>query len=85
MLTILHWQATARDAPPSAGLFIDQDNPVGSCHVWGCAAYGFLDNHGVHTTIDLPGSHLTEPISINAKGQIVGVYREQGEPGDDRT
>lgn len=43
---------------------------------------GFLDNHGVHTTIDPPGSHLTEPISINAKGQIVGVYREQGEPGD---
>ena len=46
---------------------------------------GFLDNHGVHATIDPPGSHLTEPISINAKGQIVGVYREQGEPGDDRT
>ena len=79
MLTILHWQATARDAPPSAGLFIDQDNPVGSCHVWGCpassttmASYFFLDNRGVYTTIDPPGSHLTEPISINAKGQIVG-------------
>jgi hypothetical protein len=40
---------------------------------------------GVYTTIDPPGSHLTEPISINAKGQIVGVYREQGEPGDDLT
>jgi hypothetical protein len=55
------------------------------CHVWGCPAYFFLDNHGVYTTIDPPGSHLSEPISINAKGQIVGVYRELGEPGDDRT
>jgi hypothetical protein len=42
------------------------------CHVWGCRAYFFLDNRGVYTTIDPPGSHLTEPISINAKGQIVG-------------
>lgn len=36
--------------------------------------HGFLDNHGVFTTIDFPGSPRTVPIGINDAGQIVGYY-----------
>ena len=36
--------------------------------------HGFLLSNGNFTTIDFPGSHLTEPRGINDKSQIVGKY-----------
>jgi hypothetical protein len=37
---------------------------------------GFLESGGIYTTIDPPGSHGTEPINIDAKGEVIGVYRD---------
>src|SRR6476661_2385584 len=40
--------------------------------------HGFLDVGGTFTTIDAPGSSLTQATGINDAGQIVGIF-------DDRT
>src|SRR5262249_13340269 len=38
--------------------------------------HGFLLSEGRYTTIDVPGSTLTELLGINDAGQIVGQYYE---------
>ena len=38
--------------------------------------YGFLDRHGIFTTIEVPGASYTIPWSINAAGQIVGNFSD---------
>jgi probable HAF family extracellular repeat protein len=40
--------------------------------------HGFLDNNGIYTTIDPPGSVGTIATAINSGGQIVGVYDPVG-------
>jgi probable HAF family extracellular repeat protein len=37
------------------------------------STHGFLYDHGVFTTIDIPSGGLTEPQGINSRGQIVGA------------
>ena len=41
--------------------------------------HGFVLNKGVFTTVDVPGAVETEIHSINAKGEIVGVYVDDHE------
>ena len=37
--------------------------------------HGFVSNNGVvFTTVDVPGSSVTQIFSINAIGEIVGLY-----------
>jgi uncharacterized membrane protein len=38
------------------------------------AGHGFLLDNGVFTTIDPPGTSLTEAVGINGRGKIVGFY-----------
>jgi uncharacterized membrane protein len=38
------------------------------------SGHGFLLDRGVFTTIDPPGTSLTEALGINGRGQIVGFY-----------
>ena len=38
--------------------------------------HGFLYTRGSFTTLDVPGSYLTEAFGINAKGQIVGLFAD---------
>ncbi len=40
--------------------------------------HGFLLSDGVYTTIDVPGSNRTELYSIDAHGQVVGVFEDAG-------
>jgi hypothetical protein len=42
--------------------------------------HGFSLIKGVYTTIDVPGADLTDVNSVNAKGQIVGLW-EKGDAG----
>jgi hypothetical protein len=35
---------------------------------------GFLMSRGVFTSIEIPGALFTDPIGINARGDIVGFY-----------
>ena len=46
------------------GLYFDVD---GNSH-------GFVLNNGVYTTVNVPGAVDTQINSINAKGEIVGIY-----------
>jgi hypothetical protein len=39
-------------------------------------AHGFLLDHGIYSTIDVPGSLYTEANRINDCGQIVGWFRD---------
>src|SRR6185437_3470649 len=47
---------------------------VGSYTDAGGVEHGFLDNGGVYTSIDYPGSVDTQAIGINDAGLIVGSY-----------
>jgi hypothetical protein len=40
--------------------------------------HGFLLDHGIYTTVDVPGSTLTEARGINDSGQIVGDCSDAG-------
>jgi probable HAF family extracellular repeat protein len=42
----------------------------------GGTEHGFLLDQGTFTTIDPPGSDFTQAFDINARGQIVGDYRD---------
>jgi probable HAF family extracellular repeat protein len=56
----------------------DSGQVVGSYQPKGenTAAYnqGFVYSNGTYTTLTFPGAINTEPLSINAKGQVVGYY-----------
>lgn len=41
------------------------------------ATHGFVLKDGVYATVDVPGSTRTEIYSINAKGEIVGVFDDE--------
>ena len=40
--------------------------------------HGFLLNFGSFTTLDYPGSILTQALGLNNKGQVVGFYQDGG-------
>lgn len=39
--------------------------------------HGFVERHGVYTTLDVPGAFFTVTTGINNAGVIVGAYKEQ--------
>ena len=41
--------------------------------------HGFVDEHGIFTTIDVPGSSATSIMRINDASEIVGIYTAGGE------
>lgn len=55
--------AAINDAGVIAGSYFDAAN-----------GHGFLDDHGVLTTIDAPGATSTSITGINNKGQLVGAF-----------
>jgi uncharacterized membrane protein len=50
--------------------------PAGTVH-------GFLWDDGEVTTIDVPGSPLTQPLGINNRGEVVGAYFDADVDPDD--
>jgi uncharacterized membrane protein len=63
--------------PYSAAAGINSQNRI----VGSSDARGFLDNNGVFTFINVPGSLITMANGINDRGQIVGTYFTSGVPG----
>jgi hypothetical protein len=49
---------------------------AGLYHDAGGTSHGFVVNHGVYTTVDVPGARWTEIDSINAQGQVVGACQD---------
>jgi hypothetical protein len=41
--------------------------------------HGFIDDHGVFSTIDVPHAPFTEVQSNNASGQLVGFYGDSND------
>ena len=69
---------------PARGGFVHGINHLGEMTGWySTGAFPFLhgffrDKKGVFTTLDVPGSDLTEAVGLNDRGQVVGDYRDAG-------
>ncbi len=50
------------------------DSPVCPQGAFNPAGHGFVDDHGVFTTLDFPNAQGTSPFAINDSGTIVGYY-----------
>ena len=67
---------------PARGGSVQGINHLGEVTGWySTDAFPFLhgffrDKKGVFTTLDVPGSDLTEAVGLNDRGQVVGDYRD---------